>query len=91
MSNIAIFNSAPPLSGLSPSITSLILLPTPLPYVLSALALASLRVIPRPHPTLIDWRFVRAVRPDDSAVVPSAPSPLRLQEEKCDGGREECS
>ena len=34
-----------------------------------------------PHLISIDWRFVRAVSPDDSAVAPSAPRSLPLQEE----------
>jgi hypothetical protein len=29
-----------------------------------------------------DWRFINAVNTDDSAAVPSAPSPLALQEEE---------
>jgi hypothetical protein len=36
----------------------------------------------RPHLMLIDWRFARAVRHDDSAVAPSAPSPLSLQKRR---------
>jgi hypothetical protein len=60
------------------------MLSTPPPHMLSILPLlsspdASFLVLP--HLMLIDWMFVRAVRPDDSAVVPSAPSPLRLQDE----------
>ena len=35
-----------------------------------------------PDLTSIDWRFVRAVRHEDSAVAPAASSPLSLQ----DGG-----
>jgi hypothetical protein len=34
----------------------------------------------------IDWRFVRADSPDDSAVAPSAPTLLCLQEETGGGG-----
>jgi hypothetical protein len=47
--------------------------------------LLSILHLPRPHLTSIDWRFVRAVRPDDSAVAPSAPSPLRLQDKTRSG------
>ncbi len=44
----------------------------------------------RTHPMSIDWRFVSAVRPDDSAVIPSAPSEFPLQEQT-EGGRGECA
>ena len=37
---------------------------------------------PRPHRTSIDWRFVRAVSADDSAVIPSASTSFSLQEER---------
>jgi hypothetical protein len=42
----------------------------------------------RTHPRSIDSRFVSAVRPDDSAVTPSAPSAWPLQE-GTEGGRGE--
>jgi hypothetical protein len=57
------------------------ILKTPTPRCVPLLA----SLLPRPHPTSIDWRFVRAVRANDSAVPPSAPSSLPLREET--GGR----
>ena len=41
------------------------------------------RILPHPHLMSIDWRFVRAVRADDSAAAPSESvnSPFPLQEE----------
>jgi hypothetical protein len=39
-----------------------------------------------PHPKSIDWRFVRAVSPDDSVVAPPALRLVPLQEETGDGG-----
>ncbi len=56
-------------------------------YVNLLRLLSILDLLPRPHLTSIDWRFVRAVRPDDSAVAPSAPSSLRLQDETGDDDR----
>ncbi len=46
---------------------------------------------PYPHSRLIDWRFVRAVSPDDSAAAPSAPRLLPLQKETGGGGERYCS
>ena len=43
-------------------------------------------LLPSPHLTSIDWSFVSAVRPDDSAVAPSALSPFLLQDETGGGG-----
>ena len=40
---------------------------------------------PHAHQRMIDWRFVNAVSPDDSAVAPSAPSLLPLQEDSGEG------
>ena len=48
--------------------------------------LLSILLLPRHHLTSIDWSFVRADRPDDSAVAPLAPSSLSLQDETGGGG-----
>ncbi len=42
----------------------------------------------QPHPRSIDWRFVKVFSPDDSAVAPSAPRALSLQEVTMGSGGE---